>query len=101
MGGSQTCVRPRFRRTGLAILRPDLRLAAVFLHLLQRAASGVDRVGRTAHIRDYSDPRVVPWEAILLLDLRMRRAGGNGGRPVAPSRSQGQHVATVGVDERG
>ena len=60
-------------RPDLAFVRRGLRMAALLLHVLLRSAPGMDRLGRGAHVRPHPDLRDLQREALLLVDLRVRR----------------------------
>src|SRR5689334_19515820 len=58
-------------------------------------------MGRSAHLCHHPYSGAVPWQALLFLDLRVRRPGRNLWRSLAPPGSERQGIDSVGMDEPG
>src|SRR5439155_9530634 len=91
MGRRAARVKPSVCRPGLPQLWHRLPLATLLLYLSQRSVQGLGGVGPAVGICHYSDFYSLARQAILLMDLRMRRAGRDLGGSMASPRSQRTH----------
>ena len=72
-----------------------------FYTFFLRPAPGVDRLGHHPKLRRHPAVCHLPWEALLLVDLRLRRAGRNARGPLAPLGSERPRLAQMGADALG